>query len=80
MATRQKLGIFVRRRAVPPTAPLGDNGRRYNRSMTSAPTPIITATNDLPGLTDDDTARVAAALNAARTESTQTVYAHAWRQ
>ena len=31
------------------------------------------------GLTDVDAARIAAAISAARTESTRTVYAHAWR-
>lgn len=33
-----------------------------------------------PGLTDIDAARIAAAISAARTEGTRTVYAHAWRQ
>jgi hypothetical protein len=33
-----------------------------------------------PGLTDADAARVAAAISAARAESTRTLYAHAWRQ
>ncbi|MEP6527554.1 MAG: hypothetical protein ABJA86_10345 [Nocardioidaceae bacterium] len=31
------------------------------------------------GLTDADVARITAAISAARTESTRTVYGHAWR-
>ena len=48
-------------------------------STTLAPTSADT-TGLPPGLTDADEARIAAAIAAARAESTRTVYAQAWRQ
>ncbi len=67
--------------------------RRYNPAMTTlmsaafpagATTVVHAPTNAAaslpPGLTDADAARIKAALAAARTESTRTVYAQAWRQ
>ncbi|MGZ4574470.1 MAG: hypothetical protein ACXVXY_05640, partial [Mycobacteriaceae bacterium] len=44
--------------------------------------PSIEAATDLrpAGLTDADLARITAAIGAARTESTRTVYAHTWTQ
>lgn len=48
--------------------------------MTTSSLPAITLVTDLPGLTDDEAARIAAALRAARTESTLAVYGHAWAQ
>ena len=68
------------------------DGRRYNAAMTTFMTadiqfavaaparPSTVSPIDLPiGLTGIDADRIAAAIRAARTESTQTVYAHAWR-
>ena len=65
--------------------------RRYNPAMTTlmnaalpANTTLVPNSPDaagLPaGLTDIDVARIAAAIAAARTESTRTVYAQAWSQ
>lgn len=48
-------------------------------SATLVPTPAD-ATVLPPGLTDADAARIAAAISAARTESTRTVYAQTWSQ
>lgn len=54
--------------------------RRYKPAMTISTTPAASPAADLPGLTDDDAIRIATAFGAARTESTQAVYADAWRQ
>jgi hypothetical protein len=80
---RWKVGPWRRR---------GDAGR-YNPAMTTlmiaALSPVTAAPVHLSaefpiglpsGLTEVDAARIAAAISAARTESTRTVYAHAWRQ
>jgi hypothetical protein len=48
-------------------------------STTLVPT-SAEATGLPPGLTDADATRITAAIAAARTETTRTVYAHAWRQ
>ena len=63
--------------------PVNLGRRRYNPAMTitTALAPASTSAFDLPGLTREDAARAAAAAcDAARSPSTRTVYAHAWRQ
>lgn len=79
---QQKVRVFVhpRRRRAAGIGRWGVGRRRYNPVMTTSTTPAIPPAADLPGLTDQDAARVAAAYDAARTESTRVVYAHAWRQ
>jgi integrase len=49
-------------------------------ATTLVPAPTSTAASLPPGLTDADGARITAAIAAARTESTRTVYAQAWSQ
>jgi integrase len=94
MATRHKLGIFLRPRRLRSRCWSGDahvgegdhRSYRYNPGMTI--TPAISPAADQPELTDgltaEDAARVAAASGAAsgaaRTTSTRRVYGHAWRQ
>ncbi len=67
---------------------LGEQLRRYTAGMTfsliaapqAAPEPLPD-TGSLPvALTDADADRIAAAISAARTESTRRVYAYTWRQ
>lgn len=61
-------------------------GEHYNRVMTTFPTVAHTVMSADPsdalptGLTETDAARIAAAISAARADSTRAVYAHAWNQ
>lgn len=60
---------------------LGEEFRRYTAGMTSLIAAPDAAPAPLPlALTDQDADRIAAAINAARTESTRRVYAYTWGQ
>jgi len=68
---------------------LWDQARRYTTGMTNlmtaapdaAPADSTRLPTGLPAaLTDQDADRITAAISAARTESTRTVYAYTWRQ
>jgi hypothetical protein len=82
VATRQKLGVSVRRRYNPTMTT--DTSTHSIPSITPAAPPLSELSTEPPsglpaGLTGDDAARISTAFTAAHTASTRTVYGHAWR-